>query len=74
MVSEKGQSSGAWYAKAEFIWYKNAKLNITKNCIDRHLANTGEEKAIIFKPNNPDEEPKHYTYLVIQAHCSILKL
>ena len=52
--------------KAEFTWYKNAKLNITKNCIDRHLANKGEETAIIFEPNNPDEEPKQYAQLLIQ--------
>ncbi len=48
--------------KAEFTWYKNAKLNITKNCIDRHLAKKGNQNAIIFEPNNPDEEPKYYTY------------
>lgn len=48
--------------KAEFEWYKNAKLNITKNCIDRHLSNKGEKTAIIFEPNNPDETSKHITY------------
>lgn len=56
--------------KAEFTWYKNAKLNITKNCIDRHLANKGEETAIIFEPNNPDEEPKHYAYNELYAEVS----
>ena len=48
--------------KAEFEWYKNAKLNITKNCIDRHLANKGDKTAIIFEPNNPEESSKHITY------------
>ncbi len=48
--------------KAEFTWFRNGKLNITKNCIDRHLANKGDEKAIIFEPNNPDEPSRYYTY------------
>ena len=56
--------------KAEFTWYKNAKLNITKNCIDRHLANKGDETAIIFEPNDPNEESKHYTYNELYAEVS----
>ncbi len=56
--------------KAEFTWFKNAKLNITKNCIDRHLANKGDETAIIFEPNDPNEESKHYTYNQLYAEVS----
>lgn len=56
--------------KAEFTWFKNAKLNITKNCIDRHLANRGDENAIIFEPNNPDEPPRYYTYSQLYAEVS----
>lgn len=56
--------------KAEFAWFKNAKLNITKNCIDRHLANRGDENAIIFEPNNPDEPARHYTYNQLYAEVS----
>lgn len=56
--------------KAEFTWFKNAKLNITKNCIDRHLANKGDETAIIFEPNNPGEESKHYTYNQLYSEVS----
>ncbi|MFO7721040.1 MAG: AMP-binding protein, partial [Gillisia sp.] len=48
--------------KAEFKWFLNSKLNITKNCIDRHLAKRGDKTAIIFEPNNPDEEAQHITY------------
>lgn len=58
--------------KAEFTWFKNAKLNITKNCIDRHLANKGDKTAIIFEPNNPDEEAKKYTYNDLYAEVSKL--
>lgn len=56
--------------KAEFTWFKNGKLNITKNCIDRHLANKGEKTAIIFEPNNPDEPSKCYSYNQLYAEVS----
>ena len=49
-------------AEAEVQWFAGAKLNITKNCIDRHLNKRGEKTAIIFEPNNPDEEALHITY------------
>lgn len=48
--------------EAEVKWFLNAKVNITKNCIDRHLAKRGDKTAIIFEPNNPDEEAQHITY------------
>ncbi len=48
--------------KADFKWFTNAKLNITKNCIDRHLAKRGEKTAIIFEPNDPNEAAEHITY------------
>lgn len=48
--------------EADVKWFVNAKVNITKNCIDRHLAKRGEKTAIIFEPNNPDEEAQHITY------------
>ncbi|WP_352423868.1 acetate--CoA ligase [Proteiniphilum sp.] len=56
--------------KAEFTWFRNAKLNITKNCIDRHLANRGDENAIIFEPNNPNESARYYTYNQLYAEVS----
>jgi acetyl-CoA synthetase len=48
--------------EAEVKWFLNAKVNITKNCIDRHLAKRGEKTAIIFEPNDPKEEAQHITY------------
>ena len=46
----------------EIKWFEGAKLNITENCIDRHLRTKGDKTAIIFEPNNPDEEAQHITY------------
>lgn len=49
-------------AEAEVQWFAGAKLNVVKNCIDRHLNKRGDKTAIIFEPNNPEEEAKHITY------------
>ena len=48
--------------EAKIEWFLNAKLNITKNCIDRHLAQRGHKTAIIWEPNDPKEEAQHITY------------
>jgi len=48
--------------QAEIKWFVNAKLNIVKNCIDRHLNKKGDKTAIIFEPNNPDEAAQYISY------------
>ena len=50
------------FQEAKFKWFLDAKVNITKNCIDRHLARRGDKIAIIFEPNNPEEKELHITY------------
>ncbi|MDG1328977.1 MAG: acetate--CoA ligase [Flavobacteriaceae bacterium] len=50
------------FKKPEIKWYQGAKLNITENCIDRHLSTKGNKTAILFEPNNPVEETQHITY------------
>ena len=37
-------------------WFIGGKLNITENCLDRHLKERGNQTAIIWEPNNPNEE------------------
>ena len=49
-------------SKPEVKWFQGAKLNITENCIDRHLFNRGEKTAIIFEPNDPSEKALHISY------------
>ena len=49
-------------AEADIKWFTNAKVNIVKNCIDRHLAKKGDKTAIIFEPNDPTEQALHITY------------
>lgn len=43
-------------------WFKGAKLNITENLLDRHLEKLGNKTAIIWEPNNPDEDFQKITY------------
>lgn len=49
-------------AEADIKWFVNGKVNITKNCIDRHLAKRGNKTAIIFEPNDPKAAAEHITY------------
>ena len=49
-------------AEADIKWFTGAKVNIVKNCVDRHLARRGNKTAIIFEPNDPTEEAQHITY------------
>ena len=48
--------------EANFKWFVNAKVNITTNCIDRHLAERGEKPAILFEPNDPNEPSETISY------------
>jgi len=50
------------FNKPEIKWFEGAQLNITENCIDRHLSTKKDKTAIIFEPNNPDEEAQHISY------------
>ncbi len=50
------------FKEPKIEWFKGAKLNITENCIDRHLEKLGEKPAIIWEPNNPDDRVRVVTY------------
>ncbi|WP_282121890.1 acetate--CoA ligase [Algibacter mikhailovii] len=50
------------FSKPEVKWFEGAQLNITENCIDRHLATRGDKTAILFEPNNPEDPAEHITY------------
>ena len=59
-------------AEAEIKWFTEAKLNIVKNCIDRHLNKRGDKTAIIFEPNDPSEEALHISYT--ELHQRVCKM
>ena len=43
-------------------WFSGGKLNITENCLDRHLGSIGNKPAIIWEPNDPEEHHRVITY------------
>ena len=43
-------------------WFEDGSLNVAANCIDRHLAERGDQTAIIWEPDNPNDDAKHITY------------
>jgi acetyl-CoA synthetase len=50
------------FNKPEVKWFIGGKLNITENCLDRHLAKRANQTAIIWEPNSPDQKALHITY------------
>jgi acetyl-CoA synthetase len=46
-------------------WFKGGKLNITENCLDRHLAERGSVPAIIWESNDPNEKQRILTYSIL---------
>lgn len=46
-------------------WFKGGKLNITENCLDRHLAERGNTPAIIWESNDPNEKQRILTYSIL---------
>lgn len=50
------------FTEPKINWFNGARLNITENCLDRHLSNLGNKPAIIWEPNDPDEHYRVLTY------------
>ena len=50
------------FNKPEFKWFLNGKLNITENCLDRHVQSNPNKTAILFEPNNPNEAAQKISY------------
>ncbi len=50
------------YPDVSIKWFEDGTLNVSANCIDRHLKKRGKQTAIIFEPDDPAQEAKHITY------------
>lgn len=50
------------FNEARFNWFIGAQLNITTNCLDRHLERSSEKTALIWEPNNPAEAHRQLSY------------
>jgi acetyl-CoA synthetase len=50
------------FEEPKIKWFEGGRLNITENCIDRHLQTLGETPALIWEPNNPEDRVRVVTY------------
>lgn len=50
------------FKEPKVTWFEGGKLNITENCLDRHLEKNGNSPAIIWESNDPDEHHRVLTY------------
>ena len=50
------------FKEPKIEWFKGGKLNITENCLDRHIETKGNQPALIWEPNAPDEQHRALTY------------
>src|SRR4028119_1053308 len=50
------------FKEPKIEWFKGAKLNITENCLDRHLETKGDQPAILWESNDPEEHHQVLTY------------
>jgi acetyl-CoA synthetase len=48
--------------RVKIEWFADGQLNVAANCVDRHLETRGEQTAIIFEPDDPEEPARHITY------------
>ncbi|MCP1199291.1 acetate--CoA ligase [Notoacmeibacter sp. MSK16QG-6] len=56
------------YPDISIKWFEDGELNVSANCVDRHLKDKGEQTAIIWEPDSPDEEAQFITYKQLHAH------
>ena len=59
------------FKKPEIKWFEGGKLNITENCLDRHLEKRGNQTAIKWIANNPNEQSKCLSYK--ELHSEVCK-
>jgi acetyl-CoA synthetase len=50
------------FTEPKVEWFKGAKLNITENCLDRHLDSRGDQPALLWEANDPEEHHRVLTY------------
>jgi acetyl-CoA synthetase len=58
------------FEEPDVKWFAGGKLNITENCLDRHLLNKGNQVAIIWEPNSPNEASRKITYMELHTEVS----
>ena len=60
------------FSEPSINWFVNAKMNITENCLDRHLKERPDQTAIIWEPNDPKKD-KVRTYTYKELHDEVCR-
>jgi len=60
------------YPDVSIKWYEDGTLNVSANCIDRHLETRADQTAIVWEPDNPDTDSRHITYRELHENVSRL--
>ena len=56
--------------KVDIKWFEDGTMNVSANCVDRHLVTRGEQTAIIWEPDSPQDEALHITYNMLHEQVS----
>ena len=63
------------FKEPKIEWFKGGKLNITENCIDRHLPQMADKPAIIWEPNDPEDRVRVVTYARLHKRvCQVAQM
>jgi acetyl-CoA synthetase len=63
-ISAPTKANESSFHEADFgvKWFADGILNVSANCVDRHLAERADQTAILWEPDSPDAEPRRYSY------------
>ncbi|MDQ7071143.1 MAG: acetate--CoA ligase [Rhodobacterales bacterium] len=64
----KVQNANFKLGEVDIKWYEDGTLNVSANCIDRHLATRGDQTAIIWEPDSATDDALHITYNDLHAN------
>ena len=59
------------YPDVSIKWFEDGTLNVSANCVDRHLKARGDEVAIIWEPDDPNAEARHITYRELYREVNV---
>jgi acetyl-CoA synthetase len=59
------------YPDISIEWFEDGTLNVSANCIDRHLKKRGDQVAIIWEPDDPSAEARHITYRELSREVNV---
>ena len=59
------------YDNVSIKWFEDGTLNVSSNCIDRHLATRGDQTAIIWEPDDPTDPARHISYAELHREVCV---